>query len=346
MTQSRSVAPFALEPPGVGTALDDPAWAQWFYQLYQGLLQDGGVFPKFALQGTEGKITFDNSFMYQRLARFDGGLYSDYWSDNGNIIYGYAANVRRSAGKNLTVAAQLNAWGTRGITEGIFGIACTAVGLEGCSAPLIAFEPNTANFDPINTALKWGMNPIFKNRYDGDPTVDAGVSNNCYNYFSAAMAIQSQDRSTAGEFCGWARGIQFLKNWGDTQQAVAWNNSTLYLPGQVLTNGGLAWQCIQTHVNQVPAAISAYWVQHSFGGIVTGAIGIDFSSVDITTMLRMSGAIRLRDLMEFQWNVTGQIASFFDPAVGMLVIGSNNGVRWLEMDVATGLLYRNGVFLI
>jgi hypothetical protein len=50
---------------------------------------------------------------------------------------------------------------------------------------------------------------VFKDRGDGVATVTEGLGANEYNLGAMALFLSSQTRSTAGEFCGWRRGIYF-----------------------------------------------------------------------------------------------------------------------------------------
>ena len=54
-----------------------------------------------------------------------------------------------------------------------------------------------------------GLDVVFKNRPDGFAAVRQGLGSNQFNAYSRAIEISSQPRSTAGEFCGWHRGIIF-----------------------------------------------------------------------------------------------------------------------------------------
>lgn len=338
------VSPNPLMPPPQGGSLDDPAWSQFFYQLYQMLMADGATFPSMGIQGKERKGVFTNTDLYQDLVTLDCGIYSNYSSHNGNIIYGFAANVKRSAGNAFTVGAQINAWADKGATAGVFGQALTAVGMPGFLNSCVGHEAMVLQCHNANQAAKWGHNVVFANRFFQAPTPVLG--SNRYNYFSVGLVATSLPRSATGERCGWTR---FLAAYGeafDSQIAPAWNNSTMYSPGMVVTSGGLCYQAIQDSVNQLPAAISAYWVQHTAAGTTALAIGLDFSSLPTATLGRMSAGIRFRDTMKFGWETTGAVTSWFDPTTGRLNIVDNVGTPWLAVDVTNGFLYRNGVFLI
>lgn len=329
-------------PPTANVARDDALWDDWFYKVYQTLFEEGGAtFPILRVQGKDGTGSFTASKnMFQKLLSLDCGLYSDYSSDNGNIIYGFAANVRRSGGNNLTVGAQINGWGPKGGLGSVFGIATEAIGADLFTGPLIGMETTAANVYNNNQAAKIGLDSVFKDRGDGQTTVN-GVGSDRYNYYSSAHWITSQPRSSTGEKCGWTRGISFLGECLDAQTPPAWSAAVTYNVGQVVTSGGLAWQAIQPHINQVPAVPSAYWVQHTAAGTVANAIGIDFSSLPLGTMARISSAIRLRDTMRIDWEVTGAVGTLFDSTAGIHNLTNLNGTNLLGVGVATGIIHSN-----
>lgn len=333
------VSPNPLLPPPATNDIGDAAWAQWFYHLYEKLLKDGGVFPAVRVQGKDGTGSFTaDKNMFQRLISLDCGIYSDYYSDNGNIIYGFAANVRRSAGNNLTVAAQLNAWAPRGGNGGVVGVSTTALGAELFTGPLFGGEVDVGSIYNSNPSAKVGMSAVFKDRADEATTVN-GVGVDRYNYYSSANWITSQSRSATGEKCGWTRGLSFLGECVDAQTPLAWNAAVTYSYGMVVTSGGFAWQAIQTSLNQVPAVPSVFWVPHTAAGVVALAIGIDFSCMPIATMARMSSAIRLRDTMRIDYDSTGAIGSYFDPVAGLHRLTNNVGALRFAVDVGSGLIH-------
>lgn len=326
-------------PPGPNVPKDSEGWDNWFYRLYQMLLEDGGVFPALRVQGKDGTGSFTaDKNMFQELLSLDCGLYSDYSSDNGNIIYGFAANVRRSRGNNLTVGAQLNAWGPKEGFGSVFGIATEAHGNDPFTGALIGIETTPISKYNNNTSAKLGMDAVFKDRLDGATSVSV-LGSDRYNYYSSAHWISSQARSLTGERCGWTRGVSFIGQCLDEQNPPAWNAVVNYSAGQVVTSGGLAWQAIQSSLNQVPAVPSAYWVQHTPAGTFSGAIGIDFSSVPVSVIARTASAMRLRDGMAIHYDCTGAIGSLFDNVAGVMRVVENAGSLRFGVEVASGELH-------
>jgi hypothetical protein len=322
-------------PPDPSTDVNDPAWHKWFYNLYERTLKDGMLGTKVAVQGKDGTATFSPERMWFRALSLDSGLYVNYTSDNGNIIYGFAAAVRRSGGKSLTVAAQLDAIGGRNAGDAVFAAALEAWGEPGFMFPLVGAEAAIINQSNANVSAKTGLAVIFKDRPDGATTVVDGLGSNFYNYDSAGLVFDAQGNSATGELCGWSRGIQFIGSCLNTQTPRAWSAVATYTAGMVVSSGGVLWQAIVNSINQVPAAGSAYWVQHTTGavGLTEQAVGIDFSSLPLGTLANISNAIRLRDGMSFAWDAFSAITTFFDFTNSRMVLCDNSGNRQLQVEV-------------
>lgn len=337
--------PFAEPPPLSDGDVNSPEWRKWFQSLYDATTREGAWLPEVKIGGPAGiKKLWADKYMEQELISIDGGLFSDYSSGNGNIIYGFAANVRRSGGNAPTVGAQFNAYSGRGVSTYCWGIATEAWIEPGATGGAIGTEPAIISKDPNNTSAKWGVDSVFADR-SGDNTPPS-LGDNRFNYSAFGYVVSGRERSALGEFCGWAKGMWFNEHSLDAQNPRTWNATDVYRPGEVVTSGGQAWQCITANTNQLPALVSNYWVLHNAGGTACLAIGIDFSSLDLTTIGRMSSAIRLRDGMRIHWEVSGVIGTYFDVTLGRLVLVENAGIPWLAVDVINGDLYRNGVFLI
>lgn len=332
-------------PPPQGTPIDDPSWQEWFLEVFNAVGRDGTRASSLGIRGPTRQVTFTGEFDFQELATVNAGLYSNYTSSNGNPIYGFASNVRRSAGNAATSGGQFNGWGGKQLSGAVVGSGGAAIGEDGFQGVLIALNAAVVNQTRDNIASKVGGLFNFSNRFGA--TV-SGLGANQYNYYSHAMRVVSQPRSSVGEFCGWSVGLQFLSDSLDATTPRAWSAVITYSSGEVVSSGGLAWKAIQPSLNQVPAAVSAYWVQHTYAGAACLAIGIDFSCLSVQTMTRMSAAMRLRDGMAIQWEVTGAISTLFD--VGAVPnprwVIRNQGVERLGFDTTNGDIYKNGVFLI
>lgn len=326
-------------PPDPSVDVNDPGWHKWFYNLYERTLKDGGIFTKVKVEGKDGTATFSAERMWFRALTLDAGLYVNYTSDNGNIIYGFAAAVRRSGGKSLTVGAQLDAIGGRNAGDAVFAAALEAWGEPGFQFPIIGAEIAAINQSNNNVSAKTGLAIIFKDRPDGATTVIDGLGSNFYNYDSAGIVFDAQGNSATGELCGWSRGMQFIGSSLNTQTPRAWSAAASYQAGMVVSSGGVLWQAIGNSLNQVPAAGSVYWVQHTTiaVGLTEQAIGIDFSSLPLATIANISDAIRLRDGMGFGWDAFGAIRTWFDFTNGRHVLSDNSGTRRFQVDVASGV---------
>lgn len=334
MTTSVNTLPVVDPPPRMGLIpITDPAWTRWLTQTVWGIIGAGsdasgpqGAFPK--LQVSEA--TFDDSYMGQDLLRVDKGLYSLYYSGNGGIIYGFACNVHRASGTNFVVAAQLNAWAESGVTCPVFGLAPTVLCLPGSSnCTLVGIETDIVNMDDANTAVKIGIQSVFKNRFDGVGTVVNGVGSNLYNWNAIAYSVDSAPRSAAGEFCGWTVGLQFLDGWCDTDNPQAWSASFNYQRGQTVTQGGLVYASILGgNLNHSPAASPTWWVTRTYAGTVDSSIGIDFSTLSVTTMGIMSSAIRLRNGMYVHWEESGAVGSLMNGASGYWELQNQTNFRF------------------
>lgn len=335
-------------PPPEGVPFDDPAWAQWFQKVFQSVGRDGGTFSKVVIKGQTRDGSINPTDLFQDLLTLDVGMYSNYTSSNGNPIYGFAANVRRSAGKAGVTGGQFNGWGNSGLDGNVsaVGVGGGAFGEERFLGSLFSLLGTVTNKTHDNVSSKVGVNLAFQDRLGA---AVGSLGSNQYNYYSHAARITAQSRSSVGEYCGWSVGIQFLGECLDQSTPRAWNAAVTYAAGEVVTSGGLAWKAIQPSLNQAPAVPSAFWVQHTAAGVAVLGIGIDFSCLSAQTLARMAAAIRLRDTMAFQWDVTGAIGSFYNPAAApnpRLVICDQAGVERVGLDVTNGDIYKNGVFLI
>lgn len=134
--------------------------------------------------------------------------------DAATILYGFATVVDRTGKDNHTVAVMATAIASNNNVltgdRGTFGIVTQAICQNGSLSNLIGGELAVANLNGNKgSEALWGLNLVFKDRGDGDLTPAGGLSANRYNLNSVAIQIDSQQRGTAGEFCGWSQGIVF-----------------------------------------------------------------------------------------------------------------------------------------
>lgn len=334
--QKIDVAP----PPIRGTDPRHENFSKFFENIYEKLFKDGGVFPKLAVEGQDGKATFTPDYMFQQLLKLDSGLYATYSSSIDQIIYGFAANVYRSGGVNLAVGCQCSALAGPGVNgTTMFGSNFNAIQAIKCDNSLIAIEADIANNSSVGIRAKIGIDLVFANY-----NAPEGLGSNHYNTFSTGIRLTSTGRSAAGEFNGWNVGIDFLDGSMDTDLPPAWNNTTTYAAGQCVTNGGLVWKAMVPNINVAPPG--AAWVQRSLGN-VNLAVGIDFSSMTAATATRMWSAIRLKAGMLLSYDEIGVHNTFYDAANTRWVLSTWTGAvhtRNFQVDTTNGELWlSNGV---
>lgn len=270
----------------------------------------------------------DTLLTSQDLVTIDKGLYSAYNSSASDIVYGFAANVVRDAGSFLTVGMQCSGIVTSGLTEAAFGGNLNAVGLSGYASSLVGLEIDVASYTPGNSAEKWGMNLIFFDRagngsnpgqysypfpFGTYTSVGSGLGANLYNKNAKAVVIESQPRSSAGEYCGWSRGIYFKEFALDSETNSSAPGSRAYPIGIDFSD------------------------MHYYGG------------TDPVVAFNMEAALALRDFQAVWWNRDpsnpfsgSKVKSYMNPAVGRWII-DNGGTERFGVDVATGTIYSNGV---
>lgn len=345
-----SVFPDPLLPPPHGTPPDSPLWSDWFYKLYETLLANGATFPKISLQGTHKTRSITTEQLdADDVINIDTGFYSNWTTDSGNIAYGFASNVRRSAGNNLVVGAQFSAYANVGVVGQImFGANTAAVGESGSDCSLVGIEVDAGTRTSHSASSKTGMDIVFFN--GGAPE---GLGGNLYNYNAVAMHLSSQTRTAAGEFCGWNIGWSLSPLCMDTSFCPAWSAVKTYFAGDIITSGGMLWKCIQSfNLNNIPPN-AAWWVQRSVPigyGTTNYAVVIDFSGLDATTLSRIWSGIRLSSGMPIHLDDTGTVGTFYDPVNARHVISSTfisgAGVqRWLQCDATNGKLWYGGGFV-
>lgn len=162
------------------------------------------------LGGTPGFNYDPVAYAPQRLLTIDFGYYSNYTSGVGDIIYGFASDVKRSAGSSFTVAAQFSAYANNSSVSGAcFGLVTQAWNRPGAATDLAGGELAIINETSSLVSNKVGLNVVFKDRADGQAAILGTLGTNGYNWNSKAIWITSQTRSTVTEYCGWRFGIHF-----------------------------------------------------------------------------------------------------------------------------------------
>lgn len=130
--------------------------------------------------------------------------------DDPVAMYGHFSRITRTGGNEGTIGGQFEALLADGVTgtEGVFGIVVAALhGETGASGPLRGAFLQVFGRDHNNSSTLYGAHIFFSNRTGATPT--SGLGNNKYNNLATAIFISSDNRSVAGEYCGWNNGIVF-----------------------------------------------------------------------------------------------------------------------------------------
>jgi hypothetical protein len=165
--------------------------------LFNGSVAFGGA------QWSSALVTSD------RLLKVNSGLWVDLRTALAQEQYGYLATVVRTAGSNATIGSRVSARAEAGVTGRVTGSISQAWTSPGSSAPLYGATATVYSQESNSTAEKVGHRVSFKNRADGATATVSGLGANKYNQASVGYLLDAQQRSSAGEFSGWARGIVF-----------------------------------------------------------------------------------------------------------------------------------------
>lgn len=330
------------EPPAPGAEFDGVEWQDWFYRLYDLVGQNGVSTAKVTFLGhavqshlTTEKLDTDD------LISFDCGILSDYASDSGNPIYGFASNTRRSAGVQPVIGGQFSSYAGRLTTGNTFGAVIAAISEWQSNSSITGVLMQVAAKDPTSVKFKIGTNVQFLAN-----TVAGGLGGDHYNTNSFGINLSGLGRGTAGEKNGWNVGINFGNQSLDLSVPPAWVSTETYLAGSVVTSGAQLWKAIVDNINVAPAA-GATWVKRSATvvgggyGIVNYAIGIDFTGLSVTQLGRMWSGIRFQSNLAFHWEEQGIMASFYDSVNSRLSLCSvyNAGyTNSIGVEPATGLI--------
>lgn len=157
-----------------------------------------------------GGATWDQELVLtNRLLSVTSGLWVNFSSNLNQEQYGYLSTVIRTAGTKETFGGKFSARGQTGVTGVVIGGSSEAWTAPGAQSPLTGAQSLVYSQESNSTAEKIGQAAVFNNRPSGASTTVNGLGANKYNQNSVAYVIASQDRSSAGEFCGWSRGIVF-----------------------------------------------------------------------------------------------------------------------------------------
>jgi len=153
---------------------------------------------------------FNNTHLAANYAvGFDHGWFIEFNTALATDVYGMAIDIEGTGGAGLTVNALLNAANQNGSNRGCYPLNTQAWNKPGGGGVLVAAEFAAINETNNFTGSKWGCDIVWKDRPDGVATVVQGLGADEYNLGAFGLVFDSQARSTAGEKCGWRRGIYF-----------------------------------------------------------------------------------------------------------------------------------------
>lgn len=144
-----------------------------------------------------------------RLLSVTSGLWVNFTASLDEIQYGYLSTVARISGTKATLGAKFTARGETGVTGDVIGTSNEAWTAPGALSYMVGAQSIVYSQESNAPAGKVGHNSIFRNRPEDVSTTVGGLGANKYNQASSAYVVSSQSRSSAGEFCGWARGLVF-----------------------------------------------------------------------------------------------------------------------------------------
>jgi hypothetical protein len=244
----------------------------------------------------------------------NAGWYIDFVTALASTVQGFSAHIERSAGgnPNYTVGGLLSIQNRTGVTSDVFGIVTEVVNQPGASGGLVAAEFAVGNERNNSVNAKVALDLVFKDRGDGVATVTEGLGANSYNLGAMALFLSSQTRSTAGEFCGWRRGILF-----DTDAIDADVNG-----------GGIGIDFAKIHYYGGTDPLTAFRM--------TAAIRLR----DYQSILWNGDPTLPNDPTE----PAAPIRTYLNSSIGRWVL-TNTGVEEFGIDVATGNIYKQGVLI-
>lgn len=245
----------------------------------------------------------------------NAGWYVQYSTALASLVQGLSAFITRTAGAdpNFTVGAMISTHSANGVTASNFGVVSEAVNDPGGASNLVGNESCAGNQTNNCLMAKTAYYAVFKDRGDGVATVVQGLGANEYNLGALAYGIYSQPRSTAGEFCGFRRGIYFDPDGIDAD----------------VNGGGIGIDFAKVRYYGGGNPLTAYRM--------TAAIRMrDFQSI-----LWNADPTLPNDPTEPAANAVRQL---FDSNLGRIII-SNAGFEKFGIDVSTGDIYKAGVIV-
>lgn len=161
------------------------------------------------IDGVNGSITSPNYAAQLQVQLNNFSWYANISSALPGDLYGSAANVIRTSSGGATVGGFFSGQGATGVSSEVWGLVTQAITQPGSVSTLVSAEHGTSNQTNNNTNPKVGTYVVFKDRPDGQAGTTQSLGSNQFNYGARGIWIESQSRSTTGEFCGWKRAMYF-----------------------------------------------------------------------------------------------------------------------------------------
>lgn len=154
---------------------------------------------------TIGSTTFSPEPLDSDRLLLDKGLFAEFSTDIPLDAAGFRAEVTRTGGSGDTFGGIFEAIALDG-SEPVVGVDAIADSLIGAASAVTGVRSTARSRNSNNAQSKVGAHVRFENRTGVDPVL---VGANFYNENSIGFLIDSQERSTNGEYCGFNRGIVF-----------------------------------------------------------------------------------------------------------------------------------------
>ena len=260
-----------------------------------------------------GQVSIDPPSASSQELRINSGVAVAYDANASGPVYGVLTDVHRVAGSGTTYAAKHTARAEAGATGATVGASQEVWNAAGAIGAITAARAVVYSQAADSSAAKVGVQVTFRNRPETLAGVVSGIGANKHNTAAAGILLDAQARSTAGEFSGWNRGIEFSA--GSLDEAVgtkAVGIDFAAIPDAELTridsavrvkaglaiewNGGIAaYDALKTAFNPTTAQWGMTWKGHSrFGinadnGMLIFADNMATTSVTSTTAGAASG---------------------------------------------------------
>lgn len=258
-------------------------------------------------------------------AAINKALYANYTSTSSDAAGAFNADLVRTAGSGYILISNLRGFASTG---NVFGFGAQASALSGNTTGVIVPGGLTvASFEPGNTGAKVASSIFFADRLNASDVAGSysyalasgtlssaggGLGSNFYNKGAIAVKIDSQARSSTGEYCGFTRGMKFTEYALDSETDAAYSGSRAY-----------------------PIGID-FCEMHFYGG------------ADPVIGYNLEAAIALAQQQSILWNrvvglpgQTNKVRTYWDFISGRWVI-TGGGIERFGVDTTTGAVYVNG----